>query len=57
MTGNGLCGPVYKNIYSLGANKENDFVGLLLSASLDKLMKEWNKLHALELPLPKKIVN
>ena len=45
VTGNGLCGPVYKNIYSLGANKENDFAGLLLLASLDELIKWRNGVY------------
>lgn len=31
--------PVHKNFYTLGKNRENDFAGLLLLASLNKLIK------------------
>jgi hypothetical protein len=45
VTGNGLGDMVYKNFYSLGENKENDFAGLLLLASMDKLVMESNELY------------
>lgn len=45
MTGNGLGDIVYENFYSLWENKENDFAGSLLLASLNKLIMESNELH------------
>lgn len=45
VTANELGDLVYENIYSFGENKENDFGGLLLLASLNKLIKERNELH------------
>jgi len=46
VTGNELGDRVYKIFYTLGENKENDFAGSLLLASLDaKLIKERNELH------------
>ena len=44
-TGNELGDLVYKMLYNLGENKENDFADSLLLVSLDKLMKDTNKLY------------
>ena len=44
-TGNELCDSVYTVFYNLGGDKKNDFAGLLLLVSLDKLTKEKNELH------------
>jgi hypothetical protein len=45
VNGNGLGDPVYKTLYSLGRNEENDFVHWLLLESLNTLIKERNQLH------------
>ena len=43
MTGNELGDPMYEIFYSLGGNEKNNFAGLLLLASLDKLIEKRNE--------------
>ena len=45
MSSNWIGDLVYETFYSLGGNKKNDFVGMLLLASPEKLIKKRNVIN------------